>query len=95
MSKKNTEKCKTFSVPITKEAKRVDKNYVQISYKLQFIDRERFMARSLPNLVDNLEINYRHDNKKCEICGIKCKNCECCLEYKNVKFNTVKIIRFL
>ena len=54
----NTEKYKTFSVPITKEVKRIDKNGEKItktiSYKLQLIDSARFMASSLSNLVDNL-----------------------------------------
>ena len=38
----NTEKCKTFSEPVTKELKRIDKNEEEIaktiSYKLQFVD---------------------------------------------------------
>ena len=56
--KENTEKYKTFSVPITKEIKRIDKNGEEITknifYKLQFSDIARSMARSLSNLVDNL-----------------------------------------
>ena len=50
------------------------------------------MANSLSNLVNNLaggihkiKCKYRHDNKKCETGLIKYKNCECCLEYTNVK----------
>ena len=50
------------------------------------------MASSLANLVDNLaevirkvKCKYGHNNKKCETCGIKYKDCECCLEYTNVK----------
>ena len=42
------------------------------------------MASSLSNFADNLvkeihKINckYGHDNKKC---GIKCNDCECCVE---------------
>ena len=54
----NTEKYKTFSAPLTKEVKRIDKNGEKntktISYKLQLIDSARFMASSLSNLVDNL-----------------------------------------
>ena len=54
----NTEKYKIFSVPITKEVKRIDKNGKEItktiSYKLQFIDSTRFMTSALSNLVDNL-----------------------------------------
>ena len=76
----NTKKYKPFSVPITKEIKRIDKNGEEItktiSYKLQFIDGARFMASSLWKLVDNLAewihkikcnmIKYGHDNQKCE-----------------------------
>ena len=55
-------------------------------YKLQFINNARFMASSLPNFVDNhaeqiREIKWKHGhyNKKCETCGIKYKDRECCL----------------
>ena len=47
----NTEKYITFSVPIEKEATRVDKNRKEIiktiSYRMKFTDSARFMARSL------------------------------------------------
>ena len=46
------------------------------------------MTSSLSNFVSNLhksKFKYRHDNKKCEKCGTKYKNCEGCLEYTNVK----------
>ena len=68
----NTRKFKTFSVPITKEVERIDKNGEEIikpiSYELQFIDNAKFMVSSLSNLVDNLEIHkikrkYGHDNR--------------------------------
>ena len=94
----NTEKYKTFSVTITKEVKRSNRNGKEItitmSYKLQFIDNARSMASSLSNLVDNLaevirkiKCKHGHNNKKCETCGIKCKDCVWCLEYTNVKDN--------
>ena len=54
----NIEKCKTFSVPIEKEVRKIDKDgnesVVTISYKIKFIDSARFMATLLSNLVDNL-----------------------------------------
>ena len=50
------------------------------------------MASLLSNLVNNLDegihkikFKYGNDNKKCEPCGIKYKDCEYCLEYANVK----------
>ena len=65
----NSEKYKTFLVPMTKEVERIDKNIKEItktiSYKLQVIDRARFLASSLSNLVDNLPE---------EIHRIKCKH---------------------
>ena len=87
----NTEKYKTFSVPMTKKIKKIDKNGEEItktiSYKLLFIDSVRFVARSLVNLVDNfteeihkIKCKYRIDNKKCETRGIKYKNCGYCFE---------------
>ena len=52
----------------------------------------RFMARSLSNLVNNLsegthrvKFKYKHDDKKCETCGIKYKYCDRFLEYTNLK----------
>ena len=57
----NTEKYKTFSVPITKEIKIIGKNGEEIRkaipYKLQFTDSARIVASLLSNLVDNLEIS--------------------------------------
>ena len=29
----------------------------------------------------HFQIKFRHDVKKCEACGIKCKYCNCFLEY--------------
>ena len=67
----NTEKFKTFSVPIEKEIKKVGKdgneNIVTISYKIKFIDSARLMASSLSNLFDNLmegihKIKYKDYN---------------------------------
>ena len=55
------------------------------------------MASSLSNLANNLaeeihKINskYEGDDKKCEICGIKYKDCDCVLEYANFKDNLIE-----
>ena len=79
-----------------KEVTRIDKNGEEItkhiSYILQFIDSARFMASSLSNLVNNLsdgirkiKCKHRHEDKKCETCGIKCTYCDCFHEYTNFK----------
>ena len=60
----NTEKYRTFSVPIKKK---IEEN-MDITYKIKFIDSFRFMATSLSKLVDNLTDNIHND--KC----IKCKS---------------------
>ena len=77
---------------IDKKGKEITKS---ISYRLQFIDIERFMATSLSNFVNNLaekihkiKFKYRHFDKKCESCGINvCGNkvCESFLECTNFK----------
>ena len=58
MARRKYLKIQNHSVPVLKEVKRIDKNGKEItkiiSDKLQFIDRSRFMASSLSNLVDNL-----------------------------------------
>ena len=50
------------------------------------------MASSLSNFTDNLaeeihkiKFKYGYYNKKCKKCGLKYKDCECYLEYANVK----------
>ena len=57
---------------------RIDKNGEGIT---------RFMASSLSNLISNLseetydiKCKYRHDNEKCETCGITYEECDCFLE---------------
>ena len=49
-----------------------------ISYRLKFIDKARFMAGSLSNLVsnfaegiDNIKCKYGHNNKNIKTSGIK------------------------
>ena len=97
----NTEKHITFTVSAEKEVTRIDKNgekvTKKISYILQFIDSLRFMASSLSNLANNLsegihriKCKFRHDDKKCETCGIKYKYCDCFLEYTNFKDDLIE-----
>ena len=76
----STEKYKTFSVPIQKEVTDDgNENVVATSYKIKFIDSARFMTSSFSNLVDNFaEVIHK----------IKCKDCDCFLEY--VKGNLIK-----
>ena len=52
-----------------------------ISYKIKFIDSTRLMASSLSNLVDNLTEGIHK---------IKCKDCDCFVEYGSVKANLIK-----
>ena len=46
------------------------------------------MASSLSNVVNNL--SEGHDDQKCGNCGIKCKYCDCFLEYKNFKYGLIE-----
>ena len=81
----STEKYKTFSVPIEKEVTNIDKDgngsVVTISYKIKFIDSVRFMASSLSNLFDNVTEGIHE---------VKCRDCNCFLEYESVKDNLMK-----
>ena len=90
-------------IPITKEVKKIDKNGEEItkttSYKLQFFHSIKFMAIiSFSNLVDHLaegthkiKCKYRYGNKECDTCRIKYKDCECCLEYADVKDDLIEL----
>ena len=84
MSLKGNLKYKTIYVPTEKKIIKIDKDgheTVEIkSYKIKFIDSERFTARSSSNLVDNLT-GAIHKNK--------CKFCGCFIEYKRVKGNLI------
>ena len=60
-------------------------------------DSAIFMETSLSNLVNNLsegihriKFKYRHDDKKCETCGIEYKYCDCFLEYTNFRGNLIE-----
>ena len=68
----NTEKYKTFSVPIKKKIENKD---IEITYKIKFIDSFRIMATSLSKLVDNLTE---------DIHGDKCVDCKLDLSYMKV-----------
>ena len=37
-----------------------------------------------------LNVKYKHDDKKCETCGIKYKYCDCFIEYKNFKDDLIE-----
>ena len=66
-------------------------------YKLQFIDRKRFMATSVSNFIDNIfegihktKCKYGHDDKKYKTCGIKYKYCDCLHECKSIKDHLIE-----
>ena len=55
------------------------------------------MASSISNLINNLseglhriKCKLEHDDKKCKICGIKYKYCDCFLEYTNFKDDLIE-----
>ena len=55
------------------------------------------MARSLLNRINNLsegihniKCKFQQNDKKCEICVIKCKHCDCYLEYTNFKDDLIE-----
>ena len=70
-----------FLVDITKIEKDGNKVVLNISYKIKFIHNARFMASSLSNLVDNLTEGIHK---------IKCKDCDCFLEYESINNNLIK-----
>ena len=77
----NTEKYKTFSVPIKKK---IDNKNPKITYKMKFIDSYRFMSSSLSKLVDNLSEGI-HNNK--------CFDCESNLDYIKILKNEKLLLK--
>ena len=56
------------------------------------------MAASLSNLVDKFaegihKIKHKYDNEKCELCGIKYKDCEYYLEWASSKDDLIEYKR--
>ena len=81
----NNEIYKSFSIPIKKKIKKIDKEGNEtdksISYKIKFIDSMGFMATSLAKPIHSLFEIY---SKKC-----RDKNCKSECEFKRVKNNKV------
>ena len=65
---------------MAKHGKDGNESVETVSYKMKFIDSTRFMAISLLNLVDNLAEGIHK---------IKCKDCNCFLEYESVKGDVI------
>ena len=61
------------------------------SWKLYFANYNFLIAQDLLQahqilliiLLKEFKYKYEHNNKTCQTCGIKYKDCECCLEYAN------------
>ena len=92
----NTAKYIVFSVPTEKKVIIIDKkekeNTKTVSYKLQFIVSERFMANSSSNLVNNLaeeihktKYKYGHSEKNVKLVELNTKTATAFFEYKNFK----------
>ena len=90
----NLEKYITFSVPIKKKIENKD---IEITYKIKFIDSFRFMATSLPTLVDNLTedihgdkcVDYKSDLSYMKVMDetliFRCFNCKKTMKKKLTK----------
>ena len=82
---KTQKSTKLFPFQQIKESTNTDKygskSVVTLSYKIKFIDSSRFMATSLSNRADNLTDGIHK---------IKCKDCDCFIEYESVKENLIK-----
>ena len=50
----------------------------------------RILSKHFSEPIHRIKCKYRHDDKKCEICGIKYKYCECFLEYTNLKDDLIE-----
>ena len=81
----NTEQYNFFPILIEQKVSNIDRDgnesIATISYKIIFVVNLTFMATPLSNLVDNLTE---------KIHKIKCKDCDCFLEYESVNDNLIK-----
>ena len=84
---------KTFIVPIEKEVTGNDKIWEEItkniSYTLPLLNvQDLCQANIVNNLseeIHRIKSKYRHNDKKCETCGIKYKYYGCFLAYTHFK----------
>ena len=78
---------KLFPCQHKKELQKLIKrlSVVTVSYKIKLIGSARFMATSLSNVLDNLAEGIQK---------IKCKDCDCFVEYESAKNNLIKNKRF-
>ena len=102
--RKYTEQCKYVFCSNSKDVKRISRNGDEttkdISYKLQLINKARYVESSLSNFVGGLaegthkiKCKYGHDDKKNVLknaCGIKHKYCEFCLKYTKVRDDLIE-----
>ena len=64
--------------------KKIENKYLEITYKIKFIDSYRFMSSSLSKLVDNLSEGI-HNNK--------CLDCNSCLDYVRITKNEKLLLK--
>ena len=98
--RENNKKYKTFSVTITKEVKRIGKmekklqkpyltNYNLLIAQELWQDHYQILIITLPKEFIKLNANINMITKKCKTCGIKYKDCECYLEYTDIKVDLI------
>ena len=60
------------------------------SQKPYLTDYNLLIAQDLWQAIFKIKCIYEHDNKKCETCEIKYKDCNCFLEYTNFEEHLIK-----
>ena len=48
------------------------------------------LANNLSKAIHRVKCKFGHDDKKCETCRIKYKNCDCFFEYRNFKDDLIE-----
>ena len=98
----NTEKYKTFTVPIEKEVRRIDKNVAEITKSIyltycnlltaQDLWQAHYQILPIHFLKKFIELNVNAGTmkNKRKTCGIKYKYCDCFLEYMNFKDHLIE-----
>ena len=76
-----------------KKFQKIYLTYINMYYsllKVQDLWQVSYLANNLSEGIHRIKQKFGRNDKKCEICGIKYKYCDCFLEHTNFKDDLIK-----